>query len=90
MDKEKKQDNYQHLEGGDGEIGVKNEEKWVDCQVIMVIFMAFLANLLHSIPALFLPFEFKRMEISQTMSGWIFSFYMAAGIVYGPFVSPTI
>lgn len=24
------------------------------------------------------------------MSGWIFSFYMVAGILYGPFVSPTI
>ena len=72
------------------EIEAIKNDKWVDFQALMVLSVSFLSNLAHSIPALFLPFEFQRMGISQTMSGWIFSTYMVAGILFGPFVSPTI
>ena len=62
----------------------------VDSLLCTILFTSLVANGAYSVPAPYMPLEFKRIGIDQIWIGWIFAFYSIAIVCVSPFVPKII
>ena len=55
---------------------------------VSIVFITMIANCAYSVLAPFLPLDFERKGISNTMTGYIFAIYSVAVVIVSPFVGP--